>query len=129
MLHGDKAKLEVILNRMFRSISYMDSQEYFYHAYILGILKSFLDSDKFVIKSNRETGLGRCDVYIRKIDNSIGFILEFKLASSVSEMEEMAMIAIKQMKEKEYYKELIDEGVKEIREIAMVFCDKKIIVR
>lgn len=129
MLHGDKAKLEVILNRMFQSISYMDSQEYFYHAYILGILKSFLDSDKFVIKSNRETGLGRCDVYIRKIDNSIGFILEFKLASSVSEMEEMAMIAIKQMKEKEYYKELIDEGVKEIREIAMVFCDKKIIVR
>lgn len=82
-----------------------------------------------MIKSNRETGLGRCDVYIRKIDNSIGFILEFKLASSVSEMEEMAMIAIKQMKEKEYYKELIDEGVKEIREIAMVFCDKKIIVR
>ena len=44
-------------------------------------------------------------------------------------MEEMAIIAIKQMKEKEYYKELIYEGVKEIKEIAMVFCDKKIIVR
>ena len=39
------------------------------------------------------------------------------------------MIAIKQMKEKEYYKELIYEAVKGIREIAMVFCDKKIIVR
>ena len=66
---------------------------------------------------------------LKKVDNSIGFILEFKLASSVSEMEEMAIIAIKQMKEKEYYKELIYEGVKGIKEIAMVFCGKKIIVR
>lgn len=65
----------------------------------------------------------------KKVDNSIGFILEFKLASSVSETEEMAIIAIKQMKEKEYYKELIEEGIKEIKEIAMVFCGKKIIVR
>ena len=38
---------------------------------------------------------------LKKVDNSIGFILEFKLASSVSEMEEMTIIAIKQMKEKE----------------------------
>ena len=44
-------------------------------------------------------------------------------------MEEMAIIAIKQMKKKEYYKELIYEGVKGIKEIAMVFCVKKIIVR
>ena len=66
---------------------------------------------------------------LKKVDNSIGFILEFKLASSVSEMEEMAIIAIKQMKKKEYYKELIYEGVKGIKEIAMVFCVKKIIVR
>ena len=80
----------------------MDSQEYFYHIYTLGIFKSFLDSNRFIIKSNREGGNGRFDVSIRKKDNSIGFIIEFKLAENEDEMEEKAIIALNQMKEKEY---------------------------
>lgn len=107
----------------------MDGQEYFYHAYTLGIFKSFLDSNRFIIKSNRECGSGRFDVSIRKKDNSIGFIIEFKLASSLEEMEDKAQKAINQMKEKEYYKELVLEGVKDIKEVAIVFYDKKVIVR
>lgn len=129
LIDNNKTKLEQILNNMFQSLSFMDSQEYFYHAYTLGIFKSLLDRSNFVIKSNREGGKGRFDVSIRKTDNSIGFILEFKLASSKEEMEDKAMLAIRQMKEKEYYKELKLDGVNSINEIALVFYNKKVIVR
>jgi len=126
---NDKIKVEEILNNMFMSLSFMDAQEYFCHAYTLGIFKSFLDSNRFIIKSNREGGSGRFDVSIRKKDNSIGFIIEFKLANNEKEMEEKAVLALNQMKEKEYYKELKLEGVNDIKEVAIVFYDKKVIVR
>jgi len=129
LVNNDKTKVEKILNNMFMSLSFMDSQEYFYHAYTLGIFKSFLDSRYFIVKSNREGGSGRFDVLIRKKDNSIGFIIEFKLADNEKEMEEKASIAINQMKDKQYYKELVLEGVEVIKEIAIVFYDKKVIVR
>ena len=111
---------------MFTSLSYMDSQEYFYHAYTLGIFKSLLDNNGYIIKSNREAGSGRFDVMIREIDNSVGYVIEFKLASTSEEMETRAETAINQM---EYYKELELEGVNNIKEIALVFHGKKIIVR
>ena len=126
---NDKVSVEQILNKMLMSLSYMDSQEYFYHAYTLGIFKSLLDNNDYIIKSNREAGSGRFDVIIRKIDNSVGYVIEFKLASTEEEMEARAETAINQMKDKEYYKELELEGVNNIKEIAMVFYDKKVIVR
>ena len=126
---NDKVSMEQILNKMFTSLSYMDSQEYFYHAYTLGIFKSLLDNNGYIIKSNREAGRGRFDVMIREIDNSVGYVIEFKLASAEEEMETSAKDAINQMKDKEYYKELELEGVNDIKEIAMVFHGKKVIVR
>ena len=114
---------------MFTSLSYMDSQEYFYHAYTLGIFKSLLDNNGYIIKSNREAGSGRFDVMIREIENSVGYVIEFKLASTSEAMETRAETAINQMKDKEYYKELELEGVNNIKEIALVFHGKKIIVR
>lgn len=129
LLNNDKENLEKMLNSMLSSLSYMDSGEYFYHAYMLGLLKAFLDNRYYVVKSNREAGNGRFDVSIRKTDNSIGFILEFKLANSEEEMESKAEEAINQMKEKEYYKELKLDGVDNIKEIAFVFYGKKVIVR
>ena len=126
---NDKVSVEQILNKMLMSLSYMDSQEYFYHAYTLGIFKSLLDNNGYIIKSNREAGSGRFDVMIREIDNSVGYVIEFKLASAEEEMETSAKDAINQMKDKEYYKELELEGVNDIKEIAMVFHGKKVIVR
>lgn len=129
LLENNKPKIEEIINDMLISVSYMDSQEYFYHAYLLGIFKSYLDSDLFIVKSNREAGIGRFDVMIEKVDKKIGFIIEFKLADKKEDMEELAKRAIKQMKEKEYYQELVLNKVEKIYEVAMVFKDKKCIVR
>ncbi len=114
---------------MLQSISYMDSQEYFYHAYLLGIFKSYLDNRYYIVKSNREAGVGRFDVMIEKVDRSTGYIFEFKLANKEEDMESLAESALNQMKEKEYYKELELDQVGEIHEISIVFGKKHCIVR
>ncbi len=124
LAEGNKGKIENIINEMLQSTTYMDSQEYFYHAYLLGIFKSYLDSRYFIVKSNREAGAGRFDVMIEKIDRSIGYIFEFKLANKEEDMESLAASALNQMKEKEYYKELELDKVSEIHEISIVFGKK-----
>ncbi len=128
LLENNKEEMENNLNKMLESISYMDTYENFYHGYMLGIFQNFLLND-YIVKSNREGGLGRFDVLIEKKDRSFGCIFEFKIVESETEMEEESLKAKKQMKEKEYYKELQLDKVENIKEYALVFCGKKCIVR
>ncbi len=125
---GKKEVMENYLNDLLQSISYHDELENFYHGYMLGLFSGFLKQN-YIIKSNREAGLGRYDVLIEKEDRSFGCIFEFKIAESENEMEKLASIAKEQMKEKEYYKELELDKVQNIKEYAVVFCGKKCIVR
>ena len=128
MAENNKEKIEDNLNKLLISKSFMDSGESFYHGYTLGIF-SILFQANYIVKSNREAGNGRYDVLVEKKDKSFGCIFEFKIAESESEMETLANIAKEQMKEKEYYKELELDKVQNIKEYAVVFCDKKCIVR
>ena len=120
--------MENNLNKMLESMSYMDSYENFYHGYMLGIFQGFLRG-QYIVKSNREAGKGRFDVLIESVDRKVGYIFELKIAENESEMEEESLEAKKQMKEKEYYKELQLDKVENIHEYALVFCGKKCIVR
>ena len=126
---NDKNTLEQCLNEMLQSMSFLDAGEMFYHGYMLGLFQTFLNTKNYVVKSNREAGQGRFDISVRKLDNSFGFICEFKLATTEKEMESLGRKAIKQMKEKEYYKELKLEKVENIYEFAFVFFQKKCLVR
>ncbi len=129
LLENKKEEMENNLNKMLESMSYMDTYENFYHGYMLGIFKDFLRGRKYIAKSNRKSGLGRFDVLIESVDRKRGYIFEFKIADNESDMENMAMEAKEQMKEKEYYKELQLDKVENIKEYALVFCGKKCIVR
>ncbi len=128
LLENNKEEMENNLNKMLESISYMDNYENFYHGYMLGIFQGFLRG-QYIVKSNREAGLGRFDVLIESVDRTVGYIFEFKITENESEMEEESLEAKKQMKEKEYYKELQLDKVENIHEYALVFCGKKCIVR
>ena len=44
-------------------------------------------------------------------------------------MERLAKDGVSQIEEKEYYTELVLDGVKDIKKIVIVFCGKKAIVR
>ncbi len=128
-LSDDKKYIENYLNQKLLSVSYYDDYESFYHGYSLGLFSILLNNDKFIVKSNRETGLGRSDVLIEKADRSVGVVVEFKLAENETDMETQASEGVKQIKTKEYYKELVLDGVKDIKEIVIVFNGKKAIVR
>lgn len=126
-LANDKTKIENILNNITNNVSLYDTKENFYHGYMLGLFTYFLNNSKYILKSNREAGSGRFDVMIITKDRKLGIIIELKITKETIEKE--ATKALKQMKEKEYYKELELEQVKEIYEYAIVFKGKKCIVR
>ena len=128
LIDGRKSKMEMYLCRLLESTSFYDTKENFYHGYMISLFGVFL-TPEFIVKSNREAGLGRYDVMIERDDRSFGCIFEFKVASKESEMEKLASAALSQMKEKEYYKELELDKVKKRQEYVVVFCGKKCIVR
>ena len=57
ILNKDNQKIENILNETLNHMSFYDSQENFYHGYMLGIFVGFLNN-KYIVKSNREAGRG-----------------------------------------------------------------------
>ena len=127
-LSNNKKQIEESLNQNLQSMSYYDTKEMFYHGYILGLFSIFIGNE-YIIKSNRESGLGRYDLMIEKKDRSIGIIIEIKLASQREEMEELASKALNQIKTQEYYKELELDKVEMINTYSIVFYGKECIAR
>jgi len=120
---------EYVLN----SMSYFDvtgeESEKVYHAFVLGMLVAL--STNYKVKSNRESGLGRYDVMIIPIDkNKNGIIIEFKKFNLNREktLEEAAENAIKQIRNKNYEQELLDERIKNIIEIGIAFKGKEVMI-
>ena len=126
ILNDNKEEIEIHLNKILPSMSYMDETESFYHGYILGLFSMFINQN-YIIKSNREAGLGRFDLMIEKLDRSYGVIIELKITKG--DMEKEAEVALNQIEEKEYYQELKLDKVKDIRKYAIVFKGKNAIVR
>ena len=58
---------------------------------------------------------------------NIGIVIELKITKG--DMEEMALKGLKQIEEKEYYLDLVKDGYKDIRKIAICFKGKKCVVR
>lgn len=127
ILANNKIKVEEILNKILPSISFMDKTESFYHGYVLGLFSLFLSSN-CILKSNREAGCGRFDIMIETSDKKTGIIIELKIDKD-NDIEKVATNAKKQIKDKEYYQELILDKVENIYEFVIVFKNKKCIVR
>lgn len=127
ILVNNKIKVEEILNKILPSISFMDETESFYHGYVLGLFSLFLSSN-CILKSNREAGCGRFDIMIETSDKKTGIIIELKIDKD-NDIEKVATNAKKQIKDKEYYQELILDKVENIYEFVIVFKNKKCIVR
>ncbi|MDM8562253.1 AAA family ATPase, partial [Candidatus Marithioploca araucensis] len=102
-----------------------DEPEKVYHAFVLGLLTHLMD--RYVIRSNRESGYGRYDVLmIPQKKTEPGFIFEFKKVNHSKEESEVEAMksALNQIKDKQYATELRDLGVKSIWGIGVVV-DKK----
>ena len=128
LLEERKEMVEELLNSLMeKSMSYFDNAENFYHGFVLGLM---VDMGKdYVVLSNRESGFGRYDMKIEKMDKSVGAILEFKTVKEDEKMEEEAQNALEQINNNKYYLEMKEKGITNILRYGIAFNNKKAVVR
>jgi len=85
---------------------------------------------KGILKSNRESGYGRYDVMIIPKDvtksDSIGLVLEFKVAEEDEDLKESAKDALQQIEKRNYEAELRQAGINKIVKVGLAFWGKKV---
>ncbi|MCI9080824.1 MAG: AAA family ATPase [Lachnospiraceae bacterium] len=113
MEEGDAEKMTDILNsQLFQTISFYDSAENFYHGFLTGILSQ---SENYLVRSNRESGNGRCDIMVKSPSlRGRSFVLELKVSASIDDLERDAKKALQQIYDKKYAEELRTEGYRRI---------------
>ena len=128
MEEGDARRMTDILNgQLFRTISFYDSAENFYHGFLTGILSQ---SEDYVVKSNRESGNGRSDIMVKSPSlRGRSFILELKVSDSIDDLERDAKKALQQIYDKKYMEELRSEGYKRFDYYGISFFRKDCEVR
>lgn len=128
ILNGDTLTFEnELVELLTESISFYDAYENFYHGFLLGTL---VNLKRYIIKSNRETGKGRSDIIIKYPNRrGVAVILELKVAKSFKEMSDKCDEALNQIEEKEYDKELLEEGYINIVKYGITFYKKDCMIK
>ena len=128
MEDGNVQKMKDFLNgQLFQTISFYDNAENFYHGFLAGILSQ---SDKYLVKSNRESGNGRSDTIVKSPSlRGRSFIMELKVLDSIDDLETDAEKALQQIYNKEYGKELQTEGYRKTNYYGIAFYRKDCEVR
>ena len=128
---GDAVKLQKLLEKyMLESIASIDgANEGFYHGMMLGLCAVM--SNRYQVKSNRESGLGRFDVALIPDNKTLpGFIYEFKFTNDDKvDLNALADEALRQINDKAYDTELIAAGITNIQKIGIAFRGKNAVVK
>ena len=128
VLNGNAQVLqEELSDFLLDTISYMDGREGFYHGIMLGVLAGVRH---YYLKSNRETGTGRCDIVMRHASgHGKAVIFELKWTANMREIEKKSEEALKQIEDGMYTKELEEECYTDIVKYGIAFCKKSCEVR
>src|SRR3990167_3013108 len=70
------------------------------HMFVLGLLSSL--SERYTIKSNLESGLGRFDIIMLPKKNDLAVVIELKKGKSLQELDSLSSQALQQIQEKKY---------------------------
>ena len=113
---------EEIRKMLYDTISYYDYHENFYHGVLAGLLYGM---EYYSVKSNRENGKGRTDIVLKPLYRELTvYIFEFKIAKNESKLQDAAVEAIRQINDKKYDTELINDGYENIVKYGIAFCGK-----
>ncbi|AKA70496.1 AAA family ATPase [Clostridium scatologenes] len=128
VLKGDVEVFQTEINRLLRkTISFNDAYENFYHGFIVGILSGI---DGYIVKSNRESGDGRSDIYIRPLSIfQRAVIIEIKICDKPKELFTKCDKALEQIEKMKYEEELNEEGYEDIIKYGMAFYRKDCFIK
>lgn len=112
---------------LLETISFNDAYESFYHGFLAGILSGM---DRYTVKSNREGGKGRSDLFIKPVSRrNPAFVIEFKIADKFKDLDKMADEALKQIDDRKYVKEIEDDGYETVYKYGISFCGKDCMIK
>ena len=118
-------RLETLL---LQSASYYDTAgELFYHGLLLG-LTAMMDN-RYLVRSNRESGEGRYDLALDPKDAALpGIVIELKAekGASAEELKALAQTALKQIDERKYDVEMKSRGVAKVLKYGVAFSGKTV---
>ena len=118
---------EELAEVLLETISFNDAYENFYHGFMTGVLSHMKG---YIVKSNRESGNGRSDLFIKPVTRrKAAVILEFKVAKTFDDLEKRADDALRQIDEKKYEMELKDDGYKNIIKYGISFFKKDCFIK
>ncbi len=121
---------QIIQSYLTETISVFDSgSEAFYQGLMIGLCAVL--NNRYTVRSNRESGLGRFDIQLFPTDRSLpGFIFELKAAHRSNEnLDRLAATALQQIDEKKYETEMRSAGVREVIRLGIAFRGKEISIR
>ena len=125
MWSGDAETLtDEINDLLYKTISYHDYKEDFYHAFLAGILAG----TGCAVKSNREHGEGRSDVVVYNMEKRQVAIFEAKYAKTLDGLEASCEAALQQIENRQYAKDFADD-YDDILCYGIAFYKKRCLVR
>ena len=106
--------------------------ERFYHGFVLGLIVDM--AERYYIRSNRQSGLGRYDVMMQPKNNyDDAIIIEFKVFNPRKDksLEDTVKNALEQISEKNYDVELLSRGITKdrIRHYGFAFKGKEVLIK
>ena len=123
---GDARRLqEYISDTLFDTISFYDYHENFYHAFLAGQLSR----KGYVVKSNRENGLGRSDITVMDRKKRRAVVIETKVSVSDEQLEAFCDEALAQVEKMQYAIGLKKSGYKQVLCIGIAFYKKQCCVK
>lgn len=122
--NGNAEKAESTISRLlFKTISYYDYEESYYHAFLAGLFAG----DEYAVESNNEYGFGRPDIVVKDDENLRAIVMEVKYARAEQEVDEKKVEALNQIADR-HYLEGIDDGYTTKIAYGIVFHKKKCFV-
>ena len=98
------------------------ASQHFYHGFLAAVTGTM---DGYATKSNRESGLGRADIFMRPVSfRQPAVLIEVKMANEMKDLPKQCDQALKQIETKKYEEELKGEGYTTIIKYGIAFYRK-----